>query len=413
MKKILALPILAALYSLLFSTHLQASLYSPRSALEFQQATKMRIAIESNYIRFFANGNERMTLDVNGDLGLGTVSPDGYKLNVKGTARVTKFLDIGRERSSDAFQEGLFVQGSADSRTCFQLATKGHSGSHAMLFSAYKSAAQQSGNLVASGNTKFHGNAGSYQSGAAMIHYYGNKGGMGFYISEISTGADTDVAWGTPKLKIQRDGAVGINTNDPQDASLHVYRNATMGGWTNGITEASATLRIQDSGTSMYLDGNALVTTGDLHLGTRDGDYIAIATNSVERMRVKPNGNVGIGTTTPNNKLQVVGNIHANSYSAVSPPSWPDYVFEESYELSELAEVERFIETNHHLPEIPSAAEVKTDGVKLVEMQAKLLQKIEELTLYLIEQDKKLGTQNGMIKAQQQRILSLEKWVLD
>ena len=72
----------------------------------------------------------------------------------------------------------------------------------------------------------------------------------------------------------------------------------------------------------------------------------------------------------------------------VTNTGWSDYVFEKDYRLRALSEVSSYIETHHHLPDIPSQAEVKERGVSVGEMQAKLLAKIEELTLHLIEQSK-------------------------
>ncbi len=84
------------------------------------------------------------------------------------------------------------------------------------------------------------------------------------------------------------------------------------------------------------------------------------------------------------------GIIHASSYTAENPP-WADFVFDESYNLLKLEDVEKFIKENKHLPEVPSEKEVSRNGVDLVDMNAKLLQKVEELTLYLIQQNKKIN----------------------
>jgi len=94
-------------------------------------------------------------------------------------------------------------------------------------------------------------------------------------------------------------------------------------------------------------------------------------------------GNVGIGTTNPTEKLSVNGNIKCKQVE-VSLTGWSDFVFDEDYQLMPLAELENFIQENNHLPGIPSADEVMANGNNLGEMDAILLQKIEELTLYII-----------------------------
>jgi len=108
-----------------------------------------------------------------------------------------------------------------------------------------------------------------------------------------------------------------------------------------------------------------------------------------ERLRITSSGNVGIGTSTPNAKLAVNGNIRAKEIK-IEMANWPDYVFAKDYKLPSLQETEKHIKEKGHLPGIPSAEEVKANGVDLGEMNAKLLKKIEELTLYLIELKKEV-----------------------
>lgn len=136
----------------------------------------------------------------------------------------------------------------------------------------------------------------------------------------------------------------------------------------------------------------------NLPKGTYYSDFDINAKNSV--FAALASGNVGIGYSNPQNKLDVNGNVHAKEVK-VDLQGWPDYVFKKDYKLSGLDEVEKHIEEKGHLPNIPSAENVMKDGVKLGEMNAKLLEKIEELTLYVIQLNKdfkQLGEENKELK---------------
>jgi len=188
---------------------------------------------------------------------------------------------------------------------------------------------------------------------------------------------------------------VGIGTASPL-TTLDVYRSA-------GVNHILAR---QGSRTAYYGydaggNGYAWLTAGGMYLGTNDpvGGTLVYA-GGAARMAVISNGNVGIGTTNPQYKLAVNGTIGAKEV-IVTNTGWPDHVFRPGYRLRPLSEVAAYIRAHRHLPGIPSEAEVKEKGVSVGDMQAKLLAKIEELTLHMIQQDK----ENQELR---QRIVQLE-----
>ncbi|WKN40699.1 hypothetical protein [Tunicatimonas pelagia] len=133
-------------------------------------------------------------------------------------------------------------------------------------------------------------------------------------------------------------------------------------------------------------------------------------------MTVQSNGNVGIGTTDPKATLSVNGDIRAKEIRVMTNIQLADYVFDEDYSLKPLAEVASYVQQHKHLPGIPSAAEVKENGMDVAEFQNKLLEKIEELTLYTIEQEKQISQQQQQIEvlekaeaSKKHRILRLKK----
>jgi len=141
--------------------------------------------------------------------------------------------------------------------------------------------------------------------------------------------------------------------------------------------------------------------------GTYTNHPFSFITNGSNKMTIFSNGKVAIGTSQldsdPNFLLYVKKGIKAEQVKVeiASANGWADYVFNKSYKLNALEEVEKHIEEKGHLPNIPSAEEVKKNGINLGEMDAKLLEKIEELTLYVIQLNKdvkKLEEENKQLK---------------
>jgi hypothetical protein len=143
-----------------------------------------------------------------------------------------------------------------------------------------------------------------------------------------------------------------------------------------------------------------------------NGANIYISPATVVSTTFLTNGNVLIGKTTQTNagyKLDVNGNTRSNK--VVVNTTGADFVFDSAYHLRALPEVDTYIAQNHHLPDIQPAEEMKKEGLDIGDNQTRLLQKVEELTLYLIKQDKQLQQQAQLLQVQQEKINHLEKIV--
>lgn len=137
------------------------------------------------------------------------------------------------------------------------------------------------------------------------------------------------------------------------------------------------------------LNCGVIFNRGGTAAGSTTGGYLTFLTkDGTEQMRLDSNGSLMLGVKTPGSyKLAVAGTIGAKKLQ-ITQSGWADYVFNPGYKLPSLAEVEAHIQANHRLPEIPSEKEISEKGLDVAEMQKLQMQKIEELTLYLIEEHK-------------------------
>jgi hypothetical protein len=175
-------------------------------------------------------------------------------------------------------------------------------------------------------------------------------------------------------------GNVGIGTTSPT-TKLEIV-GPTPGNGAN--IRANGDILV-NAGGSLFFDGNYSYGSGSF-IRPVSTNTQAFFTSGTERMRITPSGSIGIGTaSTGTFKLAVEGKIGAREVNVTTTSPWPDYVFECSYRLPSLFDVKNYISRFKHLPEVPSATEVETSGINLGEMNAVLLKKVEELTLYMIE----------------------------
>lgn len=179
------------------------------------------------------------------------------------------------------------------------------------------------------------------------------RGGGFVYKFESEKATNLQVAYSTSEL-------IYDHSNNPYD----VYAPAAK----SNPDEANINSHLLNINSGVDKSGNLRITGNGSH-------YIS-------------KGNVGIGTTNPSAKLDVNGSIRAERIDVINDVPSADYVFEADYELRSISEVEEFISNHKHLPDVPSAAEFKSRGYSVGEMDEILLRKIEELTLYIIEQQK-------------------------
>ncbi len=216
---------------------------------------------------------------------------------------------------------------------------------------------------------------------------------------------------GNEKLTILPNGSTGLGTNTPlsrlEVASsgnttatgvLHISGGQAWGHVlvlasdnTGGTDDARMLFSYRNKAKQWGVGGSYNSTRFSVWEDAGDATYPSgYGSYGTERFAIAPGGNVGIGTSTPDQKLTVNGTIHSTQVKVDLNVPGPDYVFAKNYHLAGLKSVKSYIENNHHLSEIPTADQMQKEGVNLGELNVKLLKKVEELTLYLINQDKRI-----------------------
>ncbi len=385
----------------------------------------------------FKTGNvERLRILNNGRMLIGHTTDGGYEFDLNGVARIQSSIKVGSfaimkgaDVTTFGVHQGIRVDDAAYTPVRFQTSNQGgvsenfvFENAYGVLRDFYGSASiirikQGWGNPNTTGynvaTIRIDNEINTTNGTASTIRgiYYNptvtNLGGSTHIAYENTTGANRlNTTSGNTLIGTSTDNGNKLQVNGTVWASsLHIPTGAGAGKvLTSDANGVASWQTASGGGTAGWgLTGNSSPGAGSF-IGTTDATALIFKSNNIEGIRIGTNGRVGIGGADIVNgdyKLYVQGNVRARKVR-VDAESWADYVFERNYQLLPLPEVEKYIQEHRHLPGVPSATEVAKEGVDVGDNQAVLLKKIEELTLYVIEQNK-------LLKQQQERIEVLEK----
>ncbi|THU38412.1 hypothetical protein FAM09_17230 [Niastella caeni] len=330
----------------------------------------------------------------NGNVGIGTATP-GVRFHVNGATHINlnagEFLQIkmaGPQNWNRGIDYNITDADGVSNSYGFKIVGYNNDGNRILRFNHYNT----SGMAFGGGNYSFE-NRTYFNSGIGGPYH----SDLSFYLNQNTQnpGTETGIKFYTepnptvPLMSIMQGGNVGIGTGSPT-AKL------SLG---NSITNVKLALWEGTTDNQYYRTGLG-IAAGQFRLFVPRSDnrfsFLASENATDELLTVLGTGNVGIGISTPQTKLAVNGDITAKKVK-VTQTGWADYVFHPTYKLRPLPELEQYINKQQHLPEIPSAAEVEKNGIDLGNNQALLLKKIEELTLYVIDLNKKVQQQQEEI----------------
>ena len=391
------------------------------------------------------NGNNQFVLLSAGNVGIGIANPT-EKLTV-----LTGTNSLGISHTDGTIKIGTYVGG---------LGVGGYFGTisnHPLYFMTANGAAQmtllQSGNVgigtaTPSSKLEVKSNATSAglsvtQSGSGLGGYFYSSGGSAIY--GYNSSFSQPVAFFSGVNALAAMGKVGIGITTPTSPlsfaqtggdKINFYEEATNQMYGMGIGTGTLQIYTPNTGarniafgsgsSATFVQSMNLGNTGALQIEGANAGYIfkdrtdntyggwnwyangGVASlyrysSGGNLLSIDAGGNMNLGATrnAAGYKLSVGGKIIAEEVRVNLQANWPDYVFASNYNLRTLPELESFIKANNHLPNIPAAAEVEKSGIAIGEMQTKMMEKIEELSLYIIEQNKTIELLKQQMEAVQ------------
>lgn len=207
------------------------------------------------------------------------------------------------------------------------------------------------------------------------------------------TNGNVGIGITNPQYKLDINGKMFLHADATGYSYLH-WNSHTLVMGTPAETYAVSKIALKPGGCNQ----DSLYSEIKMYTAYNTTNHVAkIKLNTMENCWINTPGYIGIGTEHPQNKLDVRGAIRADEIY-VNIATGADFVFNESYNLRPLSEVKAYVLENQHLPEIPSATEMQEKGVNINELQIQLLQKVEELTLYIIQQEQRIQELESQLK---------------
>ncbi|MEX2663981.1 hypothetical protein [Candidatus Uabimicrobium amorphum] len=369
------------------------------------------------YIYDINNKNYALFANNNGHIGIGTTNVgENEKLQVEGNALVngrlaTKWVNFdGLSKWGIQPQENkalyFYNRNGPDSTVPFAITNSGDVGIGTTTPSA---------KLHVNGSAKFV----TYAPKNIGVQI-GQENGNAPFIGNLGGDYGLNIVTkGQKRIHVATDGFVHVYSN----LNVNGILNVTNGLEVKGKSGFHSTIQTNNNDILLYTDAahgvgvyhpakpfNGFASSGPVVYGYKGGALGTTVSGQKVALQWNDNNQVGINCK-PHQHYELAVNGEVIATEIVVESGWADFVFDDDYKLMSLEEVEQKIKKNRHLPDIPSEKDIKANGVPVGQMQAKLLQKIEELTLYTINQEKKIKFQNQKMELQDQKIKLLEKLV--